>query len=490
MRLFFLPLLFFIVVIGCVPHQPQSTIIFTSDEEGVLIISRPIDGFFNSWFPTDTVFLQPGVEFIYRVSIDPWGVVMSQLQGRRWASNVFIEKGGTVYVHKTREWVEFGGDNASLHNALINKRIGMAAAVDSLFRTENMNKIEAVINNPRLLLQMTRFYESLDSLFAKGAISSKAYHFGIRDTNYEIKRFMFWNFPEFRLMTNTERRYISLIGESFFDDEKVAFHPVGNVLHFMYSEFLFREMGQADRERLTAGISRETLGRHSHSLLLEGVSRLAFLFTVFVREYDLAREHDDLAFNCFDKVLFYEFLKSEFPESEAVQIIGRLVIEMGEREEEEKELLAVDLLIESVFPTELIANFSDLGTIEGLQGKYILVCLWASWCGPCRAQFRHNNRLRALLDSYNNVEKVYISIDTDVFRWEGAVEAWELSGIHLLASGELLSFLSEEVYQGERIFIPRYLLLDSQGNILNDDLALPSDMENLRRQLDEHLSRL
>ena len=511
MRFNFLSVLFFLAVIGCVPSQQQATIIFTSDEEIKLIIYRPIDGFFNRDFPTDTVFLQPGIEFIYQLSVAPWGVVRCRFhrEGRTAydfiTTSLFIEKGGRVYVHHTKEEIEFGGDNAAinafLHNTLsdrggaggealdslfqterldiftlyrnprweFDRGTATGRAIDSLFQTEGFDKIEAIINNPRLLPQMTRFYEGLDSLFVKGKISSKAYSFGTRTIDYQIK-FSMLNRVRLQIgrllpMSDAVKKYISLIGESFIDDEKIVFHTWGNSLNGSYSFFLFNQLDRDKQEYLRAIFPHVT-----YRLLLEGMSRLSGFFAEFTFAYQRG-------INLFDRVAMYHLLQSEFPESEAVQIIGRLVAE---------DLRAAELF-EPVFPANSIAGFSDLGSVDGLQNKYILVGLWASWCAPCRAQFRYSSSLRELLDSYGNVEKIYISIDENENRWKEAVSAVRASGFHLLASEELRTFLTEEVYQGGRFFVPRYLLLDAQGNILNDNLAWPSDMEDLRKQLDEHL---
>lgn len=114
--------------------------------------------------------------------------------------------------------------------------------------------------------------------------------------------------------------------------------------------------------------------------------------------------------------------------------------------------------------------------LTSFKGKYVLIDVWASWCAPCRAQYPY---LVTLEEKMKNKEITFvsISIDTRVFRWKGPVS--QMVGIQWMVRNEAF----------EKAFginaIPRFILLDKKGNILNLKMPLPSHPE-----LEEELNKL
>lgn len=151
-----------------------------------------------------------------------------------------------------------------------------------------------------------------------------------------------------------------------------------------------------------------------------------------------------------------------------------------------------------------MAQISD---IKQLQGKYIFVDLWASWCIPCRKEFEFKDPLETLIHKFNNIEIVYISLDggKGSQAWEKAVNKYSLSGIHIIANKELQKEIREKVFngtqdniflpndfsisngsvEGNSITIPRYFLLDKEGKVVHEDLPRPSAMEQLNNVLEK-----
>jgi len=110
-----------------------------------------------------------------------------------------------------------------------------------------------------------------------------------------------------------------------------------------------------------------------------------------------------------------------------------------------------------------------------LKGKLLFIDIWATYCPDCRKELP---ALEALQEDYKAepITFVSISVDRDKEAWKAMVKEKKLGGIHLYASPETKE-LFKELYDLRSI--PRYMLIDEKGNIINANLPMPSD-KNLK----------
>lgn len=119
--------------------------------------------------------------------------------------------------------------------------------------------------------------------------------------------------------------------------------------------------------------------------------------------------------------------------------------------------------------------------LEDLRGKYVYIDVWATWCGPCRAEIPH---LQKVEEHYHGKNIAFVSISADVMKdhekWKKFVAEKNLGGIQLFADKDWQSdFLVSYGIDS----IPRFILIDPKGNVVNADAARPSDPA-LTKQLD------
>lgn len=112
-------------------------------------------------------------------------------------------------------------------------------------------------------------------------------------------------------------------------------------------------------------------------------------------------------------------------------------------------------------------------SLESLKGKYVFIDVWATWCGPCREDLPFLQKIEEQFQS-KNIVFVGISIDNvkDRIKWSNLVNEKQLGRIQLLADNE---FDSQFIKSYAINSIPRYILLDINGNIVNANTPRPSD---------------
>ncbi|WP_417871361.1 TlpA family protein disulfide reductase [Winogradskyella sp.] len=112
-------------------------------------------------------------------------------------------------------------------------------------------------------------------------------------------------------------------------------------------------------------------------------------------------------------------------------------------------------------------------SLKDLKGKYVYVDVWATWCGPC---IREIPSLKEVEKQFHGKNIAFVSTSIDKASahntWVEMVKNKELGGIQLMADNDWNSqFVKDYAIEG----IPRFILIDPDGNIVSADAPRPSN---------------
>jgi len=105
--------------------------------------------------------------------------------------------------------------------------------------------------------------------------------------------------------------------------------------------------------------------------------------------------------------------------------------------------------------------------------KYVLVCFWASWCGPCKKNIPF---LREIANSYQpkGLQLISISIDEEKERWKLALDKYPMSWPQTCDVPEYMS--DQKIREQFSIsIIPQYFLIDMKGKIIYNNFQSKDD---------------
>jgi len=123
-------------------------------------------------------------------------------------------------------------------------------------------------------------------------------------------------------------------------------------------------------------------------------------------------------------------------------------------------------------------SFSDF------KGKYVYIDVWATWCAPCKAEIPYMKKLE---EEYHAADIVFVSVSVDKpkdkEKWEKYVNEKEMKGVQLFSDDAFNTNIARDYKINS---IPRFLLFDKEGKIIDAKANRPSDPE-LRKQLDKLL---
>lgn len=128
-------------------------------------------------------------------------------------------------------------------------------------------------------------------------------------------------------------------------------------------------------------------------------------------------------------------------------------------------------------------NNENVKSADYYKNKLIYVDIWATWCKPCIREFPF---LDTLKEEYKgkNIQFVSVSFDAKKTDWEEYVNKHGLLG-----SQFWVDLPNKKIYDdGFNItMIPRFILIDTEGKIIDANAPLPSNALEIRKLINENL---
>ena len=128
-------------------------------------------------------------------------------------------------------------------------------------------------------------------------------------------------------------------------------------------------------------------------------------------------------------------------------------------------------------------NFGEKISLHDFKGKVIYLDIWASWCGPCRAE---TPAFKLLYNKYKSDSRViFVSIAArDSFKeWKKALKEDKPEWIQLIDKDDVV-WKAYTAYA-----LPNFILIDKNGNILKFDAPMPSSGIEIEKLIDSAITK-
>lgn len=131
---------------------------------------------------------------------------------------------------------------------------------------------------------------------------------------------------------------------------------------------------------------------------------------------------------------------------------------------------APEYLLNNIFPDSVLSlnlvnrrgeEIKLAEVIKECSGSVVILDVWASWCPDCIQGLPALDDLRAQTKG-KKVIYLFLSVDKEDVKWQGAIDKFEIVGLHYRIPAGWKNPFSNYVSLD---WIPRYVMLDESGRV-------------------------
>ena len=116
-------------------------------------------------------------------------------------------------------------------------------------------------------------------------------------------------------------------------------------------------------------------------------------------------------------------------------------------------------------------------SLSDFVGKVVVLDFWGTWCGPCKRELPFSRKIEEHYADRDDVVFLFVALERGSRDyWKDFVISNNLPGVHLYSANSNRSLMAYKITS-----VPRYVLLDKEGNIYDAFASRPS--QNMQAQI-------
>ena len=448
-------------MVACGSKEPKPTTLagrYTNGTDNKVIVISPD--------AIDTIALNENGLFVHKVNLA--NPTMLKVRSGRIQTTLYLEPGDSSYFEvdaNNADGISFSGSNSELNQNLRSR----SKELQNIFRSWR----------DLFSLNLNEFGLKIDSiskeLFQKtDSLKAKSKNFAEMEAN-RVRYFMLRlrsQYPEYSAYLSGEEFNPDSADYSFFDNV-----DMNNGEHLSYDEYASLVETYAEHRIQKTQNFKELWSKPAQERLPAIFSMIDSIFTnPKIRDY--VKKHYLL-----EEIEFGEFWKLN---DICNSYLAGCTTPVYKQEVESVFNGKLKIAPGKIAPT---FTYNDINgksvSLSDFNGKLVYIDFWATWCGPCRGEIPHLDKLEK---DYKGKKIVFvkISLDDDMDAWRKMVTEKKLGGVQLHADGAWSSDAAKN-YQIKGI--PTFVLIGADGKIISPSAPRPSS-EEIRTLLDHELAKI
>lgn len=366
---------------------------------------------------------------------------------------------GIVFDYKNADFINFEGANKKINSYLYEKQKTWPEILVSA------NQYFA-LEEEEFLNKTNEYKDAVTELSISKQLPAEFLKQEVKNIDYECLRNLY-NYQDFHATLTGDKDF--KVSEDFPD-------PLENFNYSSGSDYancyFYRAMLEAELKRISKEKNKEG----------EDLP-LTYLETVQTEVTDTIAKND----------LLYNSAESSITYTSDLKEFYRKFMAYSTNESHKKEITTDYNLLKTVAKGQPAPKFKDYVNYDGGttslddllgHGKYLYIDVWATWCGYCK---REIPLLKRLEQEYHGKNIEFVSINVDAKgndeKWKETIQDREMTGIQLMAGDSHLNldWAQNFLIKG----LPRFILIDPEGNIVSSNAPAPSEGERLINIFDE-----